>query len=324
MPVSRLFSPAASTGWLGAISVAAAALIPLGCRKNPELAAGPNASAAASTSPARSAVKFGIPAPSASVAQAVNPMGALPYAGPTGTVRGVVRVTGDPAPAPDAAMPEVPASCSDAADFYRKLFREGPGRTLADVLVAVTDYGQNYLPAAGPNHRIVVRDCVWESRTVALTFGQDITVVNAGQKPHVPELVGAHSPARLVSIPGGDPVKLYPMKPGRYTLLDMMNIFMQADVFVVKYASHVVTGLDGRYTISGLPAQEVTVSAFSPQAELVEQRKVRLSPGQTAEVDFTLRFDQKKYAATRPATSSSAAAPHSPPGAAGDAATRHP
>jgi hypothetical protein len=258
------------------------------------------------------------------VAQVVNPLGALPYAGPTGTVRGVVRVTGDSAPAQDAAVPKVPSSCSEAADFYGKLFREGPGRGLADVLVAVTDYGQNYLPAAGASHRVMVRDCAWESRTVVLTFGQDITVVNAGQQPHVPELVGAHSLARLVSISGGDPVKLYPMKPGRYTLLDMMNIFMQADVFVVKYASHAVTGLDGRYTISGLPAREVTVSAFSPQAELVEQRKVRLSPGQTAEVDFTLQFDQKKYLATHPATSSSAASPHPPPGTAGATATGRP
>jgi hypothetical protein len=257
------------------------------------------------------------------VAKIVNPAGALPYAGPTASLRGVVRITGDPAPAQDAALPQVPPSCSEANDFYGKLFREGPGRTLADVLVAVTDYGEKYVPAPGPNHRVMVRDCAWQSRTIALTFGQDITVVNEGKKPHVPELVGAHSPARLVSIPGGDPVKLYPMKPGRYNLLDMMNIFMQADVFVVKYATHAVTGLDGRYTISGLPAGEVTVNAFSPQAELVEHRKVRLSAGQTAEADFTLRFDQNRYANTHPAPSSSITSPPPPPGGPSAATNRH-
>jgi hypothetical protein len=201
------------------------------------------------------------------------------------------------------------------------LFREGPGRTLADVLVAATDYGQNYVPAPGPTHRVVVHDCAWQSRTVALTFGQDITVVNEGKQPHVPELLGAHSPARLVSIPGGAPVQLYPMKVGRYNLLDMMNIFMQVDVFVLKYATHAVTGIDGRYAIAGLPAGELTVNAFSPQAGLVEQRKVRLSAGQTAEVDFTLRFDQKQYAAAHPAPSSSTAAP--PPASAGAGAIHH-
>jgi hypothetical protein len=330
MNAARFRSPTASlphpskcgtTGWMLAASLAVVALGAAGCRKNPELASKPGASAApsnASTSPRRSQAEVGIPAPSASVARTVNPVGVLPYAGPTGTVRGVVRVAGDVAPARVETLPKVPADCAGATDFYGKLFREGPGRTLADVLIAVTDYGQNYLPAPGPSHRIAIRDCAWESRTVVLTFGQDITVSNAGQKPHVPELMGANSPARLVSIPGGDPVKLYPMKPGHYQLIDMMNIFMEAEVFVLKYATHAVTGLDGRYTISGLPAQEVTVSAFSPQAELVEQRKVRLSPGQTTEVDFTLSFDEKK----RAAASAPPAAASSPPTASGTATFR--
>jgi hypothetical protein len=307
-----------------ATSVAVVALLLLGCRKNPELTGRPSASARSSASlagPARSAPSFGIPAPSSSVAKVVNPLGTLPYAGPTATLRGVVRVTGDPSPAADPTLPRVPASCAEANDFYGKLFREGPGRTLADVLVAATDYGQHYVPASGPTQRVVVHDCAWQSRTLALTFGQEIAVVNDGKKPHVPELLGAHSPARLVSIPRGDPVHLYPMNVGRYNLLDMMNIFMQVDVFVLKYATHAVTGLDGRYTISGLPAGEVTVNAFSPQAGLVEQRKVRLSAGQTAEADFTLHFDQQKYVADHPAPSSSAAA-QPPPSASAPATHR--
>ncbi len=288
--------------------------VALGCRKNPDIAGKRSPTPAPSLLPsaAHGSVQVGIPAPSASVEKLINPLGAKPYAGPIGTVRGLVRVTGDPAPPRDASLPKLPADCPGAVDLYAKRFREGPGRALADVLVAVTDYGPEYLPAPGPSRRIEVGDCGWDSRTMVLMFGQDLTVVNAGHKPHVPELLGAHSSARLVSVPGGDPVKLYPMRPSRYLLVDMMNLYMQADVFVVKYPTVSVTGLDGRFTIPRVPAKEVTVNAFSPHAELVDQRKVRVLPGQTVEVDFTLAFDQKRHeAASGSASAQAAAAPPS-------------
>ena len=65
------------------------------------------------------------------------------------------------------------------------------------------------------------------------------------------------------------------------------------------------------------------MNAFSPQAELVEHRKVRLSAGQTAEADFTLRFDQNRYANTHPAPSSSITSPPPPPGGPSAATNRH-
>ncbi len=84
-----------------------------------------------------------LPAPIASslpsdprlVSAAVNPKGEAPYTGPTGTIGGIITVTGDEAPAMPEITAKIPADCETAKDTYGKLFREGPGRGLADVVV---------------------------------------------------------------------------------------------------------------------------------------------------------------------------------------------
>jgi len=75
------------------------------------------------------------PIPTASVAKFLNPDNLPAYTGETGSVEGTVTVKGLPAP-------ETPGDfhrCPDAEKTWGKLFREGPNRALADVIVAVTD-----------------------------------------------------------------------------------------------------------------------------------------------------------------------------------------
>ena len=47
---------------------------------------------------------------------------------------------------------------------------------VADVLVAVTGYS-GYLPEKEPHQTVPVRGCAYDTRTIALTFGQTIDVV---------------------------------------------------------------------------------------------------------------------------------------------------
>ena len=49
-----------------------------------------------------------------------------------GTVEGTVVIEGDPAMVIDAETQKIPADCDAARNVYPPLFREGPGRTLAD------------------------------------------------------------------------------------------------------------------------------------------------------------------------------------------------
>lgn len=246
---------------------------------------------------------------SAAVQAAVNPAGGKPYSGPTGRLRGVVRVSGDSAPTLDATVAKMKPECAPARAVYGKLFREGPAREVADVFVAVTGY-HGFISAKGEAVNVVYHDCSYEQRTYGVTFGQRLEVTATGHETAIPTLIGAPTGAGLVAIPHGDPIRLTPDRPGRFGLTDMMRPYVFADVLVVKYPTFAVTRLDGRYDIGGLPPGEVTVNAFLPAAMITIEQKVTIKAGEPVDLDFTLPFDQKKYDADR-----QAAAPKASPSA---------
>jgi hypothetical protein len=236
--------------------------------------------------------------PPDAVAKAVNPKNEKPYSGPTGSVRGTVTLRGDEAPLAEDQLAKIPEHCKQARQTYAKPFRHGLMHALADALVAVTDYA-GYVPAKEEPRRVIARGCAWDSRTIAMTFGQRLEVVSKDPGGNIPKLLGIRTPAQLVAIPGGEPVPITPTAPGKYTLTDLGKPFMTADVFVLKYATFDVTELDGRYEISGIPAGEVSISAFLPTTLATEQRKVTIKPGEVVEQNFELKFDAKAYAALR-------------------------
>lgn len=261
-------------------------------------AAGPAPSAPL---PAGSITPVELPAPVASglpdpkgVSDAVNPLGEKAYAGPTGTVRGRVVVKGDEAPPQPQTLAKIPATCgATARDAYGKLFRVGPGRALADALVAVTGF-KGYVPERAATQRVVAKDCFYGTRTLALTYGQSIEVVSGDTQTYIPELLGEKGQPQLVATPGGSAVApVYPTRAGRYALIDNLRLFMIADVIVLRYATHAVTGIDGRFEIPGVPVGEVDVNALLPVAGIGAARKVTVEAGKpTEELVFELTFSK--------------------------------
>jgi hypothetical protein len=239
------------------------------------------------------------PIPSGYVEAALNPGHEKAYSGPIGSVRGVVHVAGDPAP----ELPEVLASIAKSRDkceasraFYGKLFREGPGRELADVLVAVTNY-KGFVPPQGDAKLVTARGCTFESRTVAMTFGQRLEVKNRGSEAVVPALSGTPQAALVVAFPGGDSVKLFPTHPGEFVLQDQTHPFATANVFVLKYPTTVVTGIDGTFEIKDIPAGDVVVSALLPATQGRASSPIKVVAGEVTKVDLTIHFDASKAAA---------------------------
>ncbi|MBI4706011.1 MAG: hypothetical protein HY744_33375 [Deltaproteobacteria bacterium] len=288
-------------------SVAAVLLLGLaGCqssaspaRADASAATASAAGATATTSASAVALLPGVELPAAGVPRdevvhTLDPLGTPPYSGPTATMRGTVRVTGDePPPYPRA----IPVECSAAAATHGKLFRTGQDHALADVLVAVTGY-DGFVPPREAARRLTIRGCALSARTVALTFGQYLEVQNLDAlRSYVPHLEGSRAAAALVAVPRGDPVKLYVRQPGRYWLRDQMGKpWLGADVFVLRYATVDVTGLDGRYEIGGVPVGKVHVAALLPAANMkTAQRDVELKPGENT-LDLTIEFDAKKDA----------------------------
>jgi hypothetical protein len=246
-----------------------------------------------------------IPIDPEQVRKAVNPLGEKPHSGPVGSVRGTVTASGDQAPELEQVLNKSSERCPESArQLYGKLFREGPNRRLADVLVTVTGY-RGFVPAQDEVVRVEVRDCSYGTRTIAMTFGQRIEVFNTGRQAYVPHLAGGSMKALMVALPRGDSVKLYPTKPGRYLLTDQMHPLMSTEVLVVKYPTVDVTGLNGEFEIGRIPVGEVTVTAFSPATMSKVERNVTIRDGQTTEVDFTIGYRRPPPAASvsKPAAS---------------------
>jgi hypothetical protein len=245
---------------------AAVALLVLaaGCDPTPSTPAPTAATTATGSGTAATA------APTASATAAPK----TPYTGPAGTVRGVIRMTGDPPP--DTPF-RYPKGCESASGMYGKLFRLGQDGQLADAIVTVWGYKPVYIPPAKDVVDITVKECAYSQRSIALTDGQHIEVRNLDTlTSYVPHLDGARQPALLVAVPQGEPVKLNTRGDARYWLReDMLRPFMVAHVFQFPYSTFAVTALDGRYEIKGVPIGPAKVSAMLPQ---LHTRKPKLVP----------------------------------------------
>jgi hypothetical protein len=224
----------------------------------------------------------------------VNPKKLKPYAGKTGTVRGVVRATGDPAPLMPEILKKMDADCTDSRVTFGTLFREGPGRQLADVLVAVTAY-EGYVPAREVDVKVRAKGCAWPARTIAMTFGQRLSIDGADNRPYVPEILGQPMPAQLFVLPTAPPVELPPKKPGRYKLVDSMRLFNVSELFVLAYSTMDVTDQQGTFEVTGIPVGKVKVNAFLPQTGAVSSQEIVVEADKVTELSFELAFDLQEY-----------------------------
>lgn len=300
--------------WCGAGLIGLASLGAVSCRdKAPAPGSAPSSSPAAAGSAAATASAFKPAAPVASglplapelVSKVVNPQNQPVYAGPTGSVTGVVTATGDQAPVTKEHLAKIKGPCPEGRVAYERLFREGMMRSLADVLVAVTGY-TGYVPEKEPKVLVAARGCAFSTRTVAMTFGQSLDVVSKDGEAYVPTLLGSRMDAQLLALPGGVPSTLYPPQPGHYFLSDSIKVFMLADVFVVKYPTHDVTSLDGRFEVSGIPVGKARISAMLPATRAVVEKDIEIKAGEPLELNLSLPFDAKAFAksSAEPAPSS--------------------
>ena len=280
-----------------------AAIVGAGCKSNDSgagEAAAPSDSASAEElraarekQRAKGPMAPGIPVPRVRVDVAVNPEHLEPYSGPQGAIEGTVRVSGDASP--DVAF-EASAECGETPRaVYGKLLREGAGRALADVLITVTEYN-GYVPATSDVRPVRAQGCAYDARTIGLTYGQRMEVANVDPSlSYLPTLIGANAPARIVAAPGSSPVKLYPMEVGHYALADgMARPWMSADVFVLRYSTFAVTGLDGKFRIGRIPAGRAKVTAFLPAIDKEVEKVIAVKGDETLSLDFSIEFDAKR------------------------------
>lgn len=233
------------------------------------------------------------PVPIAAVEAMVNPDKLPPYAGPTGSVEGHVRVVGDHAlPTPNMDF----ARCPGAAKLWGKDFREadstgtGP-RALADAVVAVTGY-KGFLAEKGESKTVTIEGCGFKTLTVTLTFGQRLEVKNATDDFWTPVLEPSPRLVMMMAAPHGDPVRIYPKKPGHYLLVDRDRKYAYADVYAFLHPLHTSSDLEGKYRIDGIPVGKVKVNARHPRLDAETTMDLDVRPGVVHPIDLTIKFER--------------------------------
>lgn len=238
--------------------------------------------------------------PSASVTASASSAAAKPAApenackGPTGTVKGVIRIVGDEPPSTPFTYPK---GCEAAAGTYGKLFRRGQDGQLADAIVTVSEYTRCKVPIEKEAVELTIKDCALSTRSVVLTHGQHIAIKNLDPlQSYLPRLDGARAPAMNVAVPRGPEVKVYTRGHGRYWLDDQMGMkFMLAHVWHLPYSTAMVTGLDGRYEIKGVPLGKAKLSVMLPQTKTLLAKNVEIVVKEgDNEHDIELVFDAAK------------------------------
>lgn len=232
------------------------------------------------------------PVPAASIAAAVNPQKLPAYTGPTGSVEGTIFVTGDPAPKTPANFKMCPAG----EQIYGHAFRDGtakaPGepRWLADAVVAVTGYGNFYVPERQEAKELAIKDCGFSTRTVTMTYGQRLDVKNLTKDFWTPQLQPTQAPVLMMATPGGDPVKLYPKLAGHYLLVDHDRKWAEDDLYAFLHPLHTSSAVGGTYRIDGVPVGKVKVNTSHPRITGEASKEVEIKAGETAHVDLTLDY----------------------------------
>lgn len=223
------------------------------------------------------------PVPTASVAKMVNPDNLPVYTGETGSVEGTVTITGDPpVPTPfDFSM------CRDAEKMYGVSFRKNERDELADAIVVVTGY-KGFLPEKSDSKLVTIEGCGYTQRTVTLTFGQRLDVKNLSKDFWSPVLEPNASSVMMMAVPNGDPVKIYPKKPGHWLLLDHDRKYVVVDVYAFLHPLHTATDVNGHFRIDGVPVGHLSLGVTHPRFDAVAKLDIDVKPGVVQRADVVL------------------------------------
>jgi hypothetical protein len=232
------------------------------------------------------------PYTAAQIQKVTNPTGLAPYAGPTGSVEGTITVRGGEPPRVEADF----SRCPDGAAAYGTQYRVGaPGaeadtHELGDAIVAITGY-DGFVAPKTDYVSVSFDGCAYDRRTVLLTYGQRIEVLNRSKKQLItPDIDGVPVLSLRIAAPQSiAPVKLYPPGVGRFRLIDRGVLkYIREDVYVLLQPLHSASDLKGHYRIDGIPVGKATVNVGHPAFSGDAAKEVQIEANVVLRVDLTL------------------------------------
>jgi hypothetical protein len=201
----------------------------------------------------------------------------------------------------------MPKSCDAALPVHGPIYRAGPKGELADTLVAAIGVA-GYVRPSKDDKKVVIKNCSIEPTVIDLSLGQRLLVGNADPMPYTPQVPFKMLVHRVV-IKDMSPVPLFFTQTGAFGITWLAGAMPgaavpTATVFVLPNALHAVTGLDGKFRITGIPVGKATIAAS--HLDMGEAKKeVEIKAGTELKVELTLTY-KAPASATAPSSAGSA------------------
>jgi plastocyanin len=226
-------------------------------------------------------------------------IGTATQAAGTGTIKGVIKLTG-PAPANTIIRMGMDPLCARANSGKRpvqEVVLKGADGGLANVFVQL----EGSLPASAPPAQPVVinqKGCVYTPRMVGAQVGQTLRIINSDTLPHNVHVKNSKVNTFDVTQPSSGAVFNYTLKKDDAILRlgCMIHSWMTAYVGVVPHPFFAVTDNTGTFTIAKVPAGTYTIQTWHERYGKLT-KKVEVTAGGTATINFDYTGAEKPQAA---------------------------
>ncbi len=167
----------------------------------------------------------------------------------------------------------------------------GANGALADVVVSVEGASGKSTGASAPTVTLDQKGCEYVPQILAVQTGQKIEVKNSDpvlHNVHAQPTVSGNSEENKAQMPGGAPLLFSFSKPEMFMKFKCdVHPWMFAWVSVFDHPYFAVSGKDGTYKISNVPAGKYKVTAAHRKAGTTTQ-EIEVKDGEPAKLDFAL------------------------------------
>ena len=222
-------------------------------------------------------------------ALAVAAMGALAAPSADGSISGTVTYTGTPPKMRPIDMAKEPTCAKQhPTPVMTETVVTGTGNTLRYVVV----YISGGAPAAAQATTVVrydQRGCEYLPHVVAMQTGQPLEIYNDDQMAHnIHPLAKVNAEWNKSQPPGSPAIKATYDKPEFIAVKCNIHPWMHGYFAVLAGANYAVTGLDGTFSLKGLPPGKYTVTAWQEKFGTLSQ-DVTVTGGAATPVNFVFK-----------------------------------